>query len=241
MTLRTHNPTPIFVQISDTLRQQIERGAFQVGDVIPSEREYATQLKVSRMTVRAALDKLVNEGLLVRRPGHGTIVAAAKISRPLGFMSFSQDMRLRGAQPSSRVVRCTAEVADSAVAAQLDLPVGARVVLLERVRMADGEPLAVERAYLPFDRFGGLLEIDWTRESLYAVLERDFGCAPSRSDETVEAVLVSAADARLLGVERNSPALYARRITRDDRGTPIESTDTLYRGDRYRMVLTRQR
>ncbi len=241
MMTRNHNPTPIFVQISDTLRQQIQRGAFQVGDVIPSEREYATQLKVSRMTVRAALDKLVNEGLLVRQPGRGTIVAAAKISRPLGFMSFSQDMQVRGARPSSRLVRCTAEVADSAVTAQLDLPVGARVVLLERVRMADGEPLAVERAYLPFDRFGGLLAIDWTHESLYAVLEREFGCQPSRSDETVEAVLVNAADACLLGVERNSPALYARRITRDDQGTAIESTDTLYRGDRYRMVLTRQR
>jgi GntR family transcriptional regulator len=241
MAIRTHNSIPMFVQISDTLRQQIERGAFQVGDVIPSEREYATQLKVSRMTVRAALDKLVNEGLLVRQHGRGTIVAAAKISRPLGFMSFSQDMQLRGAQPSSRVVRCTAEVADSAVAAQLDLPVGARVVLLERVRMADGEPLAVERAHLPFERFGSLLGIDWSCESLYAVLEREFGCSPSRSDETVEAVLLTAVDARLLGVTRNSPALFARRITRDDRGTPIESTDTLYRGDRYRMVLTRQR
>jgi GntR family transcriptional regulator len=241
MAARTHNPTPIFLQISDTLRQQIERGAFQVGDTIPSEREYATQLKVSRMTVRAALDKLVNEGLLVRRHGRGTIVAAAKISRPAGFMSFSQDMEVRGLRPSSRVVRCTAEVADSAVAAQLDLPVGARVILLERVRMADGEPLAVERAYLPFGRFSGLLAVDWTTASLYAVLEREFGCHPSLSEETVEAVLLTAADARLLGVARNSPALRAHRITRDDRSTPVESTDTLYRGDRYRMVLTRQR
>jgi GntR family transcriptional regulator len=241
MPARSRDHTPIFIQISDTLRQQIEQGAFPVGAVIPSEREYAAQLKVSRMTVRAALDKLVNEGLLLRQHGRGTIVASAKINRPLGLMSFSQDMRLRGLQPSSRVLCCSAEVADLAVAAQLDLPVGARVIFLERVRMADGEPLAVERVYLPFDRFSRLLHIQWADESLYQVLERDFGCQPARADETVEAVLLNAPDARLLGVARHSPALHARRITRDERGTPMESTDTLYRGDRYRMVLTRQR
>jgi GntR family transcriptional regulator len=76
---------------------------------------------------------------------------------------------------------------------------------------------------------------------LYTVLERDFGCCPVQADETVEAVLLNATDARLLGVPRSSPALYARRITRDDHGTAIESTDSLYRGDRYRMVLIRHR
>ena len=241
MPVRQRDHTPIFVRIGDTIRAQIEQGDLQVGDVLPSERDYAARLQVSRMTVRAALERLVNEGLLVRRHGHGTIVASAKITRPLGFVSFSQDIRRRGGRPGSQVVRCMAEVADSAVAAQLDLPVGARVILLERVRMADGEPLAVERAHLPFDRFPGLLHVDWASESLYTVLERDFGCCPAVADETVEAVLVNAADARLLAVPRHSPALYARRITRDDRGTPIESTDSLYRGDRYRMVLTRHR
>lgn len=236
------NHTPIFIQISDTLRQQIERGELKVGDTLPSEREYAEQLKVSRMTVRSALDKLVNEGLLLRQHGRGTVVASSKINRSaLGFMSFSEDMRTRGLQPSSRVLRCASEVADSAVAAQLDLSVGARVIVLERVRMADDEPLALERVELPFDRFGGLLHKDLATRSLYAVLEEDFGCVPSFADETVEAVLLNPAQAKLLSVPRHSPALLARRITRDDRSAPVESVHTLYRADRYRMVLTRRR
>lgn len=242
MNVSRHDPTPIFIQISDALRQQIERGELKVGDTLPSEREYAERLKVSRMTVRSALDRLVNEGLVQRQQGRGTVVAAIKINRSaLGFMSFSEDMRMRGLQPSSRVLRGVVEVADSAVAAQLGLVVGARVILLERVRLADGEPLALERVHLPFDRFNGLLDKDLATRSLYAVLEEDFTCFPSLADETVEAVLLTPPDARLLGVARHSPALLARRITRDDRGSAVESVHTLYRADRYRMVLTRTR
>jgi GntR family transcriptional regulator len=115
------------------------------------------------------------------------------------------------------------------------------VVFVERVRLADGEPMAIERVYLPHDRFGGLLGQDLAQHSLYDLLEREFDCRPSLADESVEAVLLNAGDARLLGVPRNSPALLARRLTRDERGAPIESVHTLYRGDRYRMVFTRKR
>jgi GntR family transcriptional regulator len=156
-------------------------------------------------------------------------------------MSFTEDMRTRGLTATSRVLRCSPETADATVAAQLDLPIGARVVFLERVRLADGEPMAIERVYLPYDRFGGLLGQDLAQRSLYDLLEQEFDCRPSLADETVEAILLNAADARLLGVPRNSPALMARRITRDDRGAAVESVQTLYRGDRYRMVFTRKR
>jgi GntR family transcriptional regulator len=242
MQISRQDYTPIFVQISEAIRQQIERGELKLGDTLRSEREYAEQLGVSRMTVRAALDRLVNEGLLTRQHGRGTIVSANKINRSaLGFMSFTEDMQARGLHASSQVLKFTSEVADSAIAAQLDLSAGARVIFLERVRLADGEPLALERVYLPFDLFPGLLEKNLAEQSLYAVLERDYDCRPSLADETVEAVLLNATDARVLGVARNSPALLARRVTRDDRGTAIETVHTLYRADRYRMVFTRKR
>lgn len=233
---------PLFAQIGDAIRRQIESGDLKRGDAIPSEREYAEELGVSRMTVRAALDALVREGLLLRQRGRSTVVSAAKINRSaLGFMSFTEDMKTRGLLATSRVLQLSAEVADATVAAQLGLPVGARVVFLERVRLADDEPMALERAYLPHQRFGGLLGQDLAQHSLYDVLEHTFGCRPSLADESVEAILLNAADARLLGVPRNSPALLARRITRDERGEPVESVQTLYRADRYRMVFTRKR
>jgi len=242
MHIRRRNYSPIFVQISDAIRQQIEQGTLNVGDVLPSERQYAEQLHVSRMTVRAAQDVLVREGLLVRQHGRGTIVAAAKINRSASaFMSFTEDMQARGLAASSQVLAFREDVAPAATAAQLELPQGAKVVYLERVRLVDGEPLALERVYLPWERFAALLGKNMAEHSLYAVLEQEFNCSPTVADETVEATLLSAADARLLGVTRHSPALLASRITRDAHGAPIESVQTLYRADRYRMVFTRTR
>jgi GntR family transcriptional regulator len=242
MRISRREHTPIFIQIADELRQHIERGTFKVGDVLPSEREYAEQLQVSRMTVRAALDKLVNEGLLVRQHGRGTIVAAAKINRnALGFMSFTEDMQSRGMEASSQILTFRAQGSDAATAAQLGLPVGAKTIFLERVRLADGEALALERVHLPHDRFSDLLKMNLAQHSLYTLLELHFGCYPTVADETVEATSLSVGDARVLGVPRHSPALLACRITRDDHGTPIESVQTLYRADRYRMVFTRTR
>jgi GntR family transcriptional regulator len=242
MHIRHRDNTPIFVQISDAIRQQIAQGVLKVGDVLPGERHYAEQLHVSRMTVRAAQDILVREGLLVRQHGRGTIVAAAKLNRSASaFMSFTEDMQARGLAASSQVLAFREEGADVPTAAQLGLPPGAPVVYLERVRLVDGAPLALERVYLPGERFGALLGKNMAEHSLYAVLEHEFNCSPTVADETVEATLLSAADARLLHVTRHSPALLASRITRDAQGVPIESVQTLYRADRYRMVFTRTR
>lgn len=242
MHIRRRDDTPIFVQISDAIRQQIEQGLLSVGAVLPSERHYAEQLQVSRMTVRAAQEILVREGLLVRRHGRGTIVAAAKINRSAAaFMSFTEDMQARGLAASSQVLAFWEEAGTAVTAAQLGLAPGTNVVFLERVRLADGEPLALERVYLPGERFGALLTKNMAEHSLYAVLEHEFNCVPTVADETVEATLLSAADARVLAVGRHSPALLASRITRDADGVPVESVQTLYRADRYRMVLTRTR
>lgn len=240
--LNKRDHTPLFRQISDGLRRQIEAGHLKPGDAIPSEREYVEQLGVSRMTVRAALDELVREGLLVRQHGRSTVVAGARINKnALGFMSFTEDMRARGLEASSRLLRLEAEMADAAVAAQLGLGVGERVVCIERVRLANAEPMALERCFLPHARFAGLLDEDLTQQSLYEVLERRFGCRPMLAEESIEAILLDTQEARQLGVARNSPALLARRITRDEHGQLIEAVQTLYRADRYRMLFVRRR
>jgi GntR family transcriptional regulator len=234
--------TPIYVQIGDAIRQQIEHGTLKVGDILSSERELSEQLNISRMTVRAALDKLVQDGLLIRQRGRGTIVAAAKITRSASaFVSFTEDMQARGFQVYSQVLTFRSESASPSTAAQLGLGTGAKVIFLHRVRLTDGEPLAVERVYLPFSRFGALLGMDLSAYSLYTMLEQKFDCYPTVADETVEAVMLTASDADVLHVDHGSPALLARRITRDRDGMPIEAVETLYRADRYRMIFTRTR
>lgn len=228
-------------QISDALRRQIESGALPAQSAIPSERELAQQLGVSRMTVRAAIDDLVDEGLLIRRQGRKTIVADEKISRAAGFTSFSEEMRLRGWEPKSVVRQVTTQLADVAIAAQLGLPVGGRVILLERLRFADDEPLAYEVVHLPHSRFPDLPAMDLANSSLYELLESRYGVRPVYAEESVEAVLMSVQEAQLFGLAPGAPALLTRRVTYDESNTVVEAAMTLYRGDRYRMVLARRR
>jgi len=242
MRISSRDPRPIFKQISEALREDIAAGVLKPHMAIPSEREYAEQLKVSRMTVRAAINDLVQDGLLVRRPGRATTVANGKINKSaVGFMSFSEDMRSRGMSASSKLLRCVEEVADAAVAAQLSLTPGARVIKVERVRLANDEPMALESIYVPQQRFPTLCNFDLEHESIYTLMEREFGSRPSIADESIEAVQLNAAEAKLLNVKPASGALLARRITRDTQGRIIEVAKAIYRGDRYRMVFTRQR
>lgn len=235
---------PLFKQIAAQLRAQIADGKLHFGDVMPGERELAESFRVSRMTLRAAIDELVDEGLLTRQRGRGTVVAHMRINKQaqvLGFMSFSEEMRARGFAPSSRVLDFKSEVANAAVAAQLDLPLGAQVIFLKRVRLANGEPMALERCYVPYERFKRLLEFDLAARSLYDIMEHEFDTRPTLCEETVEAIALSAPEARDLDCKRGAPALLVTRVTRDARGALIEAEQTLYRSDRYRMVFIRER
>lgn len=235
---------PIFKQVARQLREQIEDGTLRFGDVIPGERELAESLEISRMTLRAAVDELVDEGLLMRQRGRGTIVSQVRIKKQaqvIGFMSFSEEMRARGLEPTSRILAFKSEVADAAVAAQLDLPLGAQVILVKRVRLANGDPMALERCYVPYERFRRLLSFDLSSRSLYEIMETEFDTRPTLCEETVEAIGLAAPEARDLGVKRGTPALLVTRVTRDARGELIEAEQTTYRADRYRMVFIRER
>uniref|UniRef100_A0A7C1FTL3 GntR family transcriptional regulator n=1 Tax=Caldilinea aerophila TaxID=133453 RepID=A0A7C1FTL3_9CHLR len=226
---------------TEQLRRRIERGELKADSALPPERELAEMLGVSRMTVRVAIEQLAREGLLVRRPNRRTLVAGDKISRSASFMSFSEEMQARGWRPHSVVRQMTTTVADVAVAAQLNLEVGARVIYLERLRFADDEPLALERVHLPYARFAALLTFDLAQHSLYALMEQEFGVRPVLAEESVEAVLLSTEEAEIFGIAPGSPALLTRRITHDSEGVVVEAATSLYRGDRYRMALVRRR
>jgi GntR family transcriptional regulator len=235
---------PIFRQISDALRGQIELGSLRQGDVMPSENELTVSLKVSRMTVRAAIDDLSKQGMVVRQRGRGTVVMRRPVMRTanvIGFMSFTEEMRARGLTASSKVLDFTDKMADSPIAAQLGMPAGGHVIYLERVRLANDEPMAIERCHLPYDRFPNLLKFDFEKHSLYSVLEKEYQVKPGLCEETVEAMILDNTDARLLGVKRGTPALRVQRITQDTRGNLIEAEQTTFRADRYRMVFLRQR
>jgi GntR family transcriptional regulator len=205
------------------------------GARLPAERTVAERYGVARATVTQAIDGLVARGLVYRVHGSGTFVAEPKFRQPLTLTSFTEDMRARGMTPGSVVLGQAIVPASEVVARHLALVPGSPVVHLERVRTADGEPMALERTHLPAQRLPGLESADLTDASLYELLERRWGVRMADADQWASVVRLTAEDAALLQVAPDAPALLFQRVTRDQGATPVEYVRSLYRGDRYEV------
>jgi len=203
------------------------------GMVLPSERTLEKRYNVARATVTQAINELVGRGLLYRVRGSGTFVAEPKLRQPATLSSFSEDMRARGMQPGSVVLEHEVIPAGVIIARQLELEPNAPVLHIHRLRTADGEPMALERVYLPAERFPGLEVADLTDASLYDVLSERWGAEVAVADQWVMAIRLSDREARLLDVPPVQPGLLCQRVTRDVAGTVVEYSRALYRGDRY--------
>ena len=210
------------------------------GGALPSERLLAKRYGVARATVSQAIEGLAIKGLVYRVHGSGTFVAEPKFRQPETLSSFSEDMHARGMTPGSVVLRLEVGAASEVIARQLEIEPGSPVVTLERVRTADGEPMALERAYLSAGRFPGLETVDLTDASLYERLAERFGVQVAVADQWVSAIRLTDAEARLLAVPPDQPAILFQRVTRDPGGAVVEYSRSLYRGDRYE-VHTRHR
>lgn len=188
--LDKQSPIPIYIQIEEQLKQQIQQGDFPIGTSIPSERELSERFLVSRMTVRQSITNLVNDGLLYREKGRGTFVASPKVEQPLnGLTSFTEDMESRGMVPSSKLIGFDILEPESDVAQELRLGEGDQVYFVERIRFADDKPMAIERTYLPVKQFPDLTEKSF-QGSLYAVIENKQQLKISHATQRMEAGLV---------------------------------------------------
>ncbi len=228
------HPLPIYYQLKELLREKIVAGEWAPGEMIPSERELSDRYGISRMTVRQALKELTIEGLLYREQGRGTFVAEPKIEQQLAKLtSFSEDMQSRGFQPGGQVLRQERVLPSILACRALEIPPDRPVVLLERLRLAEGEPIALETSYLHFDRVERLLEETFENRSLYSVLRERYGIVPTRAEQQVGADLCSHREQELFGVPPGSPVLRNRRIAFDQYDRPFEYTESAYRADRY--------
>ena len=234
--LKRNHPLPLYIQLYETLRADIQAQRLKPHQQIPSERALCERFRVSRMTVRQALVDLARGGLIYSRAGKGTFVSAPKIDQQLKTLTgFSQEMTNRGSTPSSRVLEAKLQPARDDIAPILRIPVGSGIILLTRVRLADGIPLAIETVHLPHRLCPNLLRHNFSVESLYDVLEREYGYRLTRADQTIEAALAGPRELALLQLVPPAAVLMMERLTFTDQNILIEYVQSAYRGDRYKF------
>jgi GntR family transcriptional regulator len=207
-----------------------------VGEAIPSERLLSSDLGVSRLTVRAALDDLVREGLLVRRRGSGTFVSEPKIAQELTMTSFTEDMRRRGMVPGSRTVELKSQPAGAWLGRILHVSPSESVVVVKRTRLADHETMAIETLHVRASLVPGLSAGDLESHSFYTLLSDRYGIDIVGGLQTIEPTVTNEEESELLGVPLHSPAFLFERTTRSSEGGIVEYVRSIYRGDRYRLV-----
>jgi GntR family transcriptional regulator len=227
------SPIPLYLQIEEELRGLVESGELRPMARVPSESELSEQFHVSRMTARKALDRLVADGILFRQPGKGTFVAQPKIAYgPSQLLSFSAAMSAQGARHSTRVLDAGMVPAPGGIARDLRIAPGSPVVLVRRLRHIGDEPAAIHRSYVPA-RFASILQGDLTG-SLTDLMIRA-GARVAYTNDTIEAVLASPEDARLLAVRTGAPLVFISGVAFSLDMEPMRSTQALYRGDRFRF------
>jgi GntR family transcriptional regulator len=229
-----NSPLPRYFQLKEIMRERIRSGEWKPGELIPSERELSEKYGISRMTARQAITDLVNEGLFYREQGKGTFVSQRKITQQLIHLTgFTEDIRARGQRPGTKVLSAKMQPADEDTAEKLRINPGTPIFRLQRLRLADDEPLAIELSQISFKGCERLLEEDLEQNSLYRLLEAKYGIALMEADQELEAGLTGSEEAQLLKISVGSPVLFTRRITYTERNQPIEYAKAVYCGNKY--------
>ena len=237
-------PLPAYKRIADFLLKNIQSGRLGLGDAVPSERDLATEHKVSLMTARQALQQLAAEGIVSRLPNVGSFVAPPQIqlNRLSGVLklSFTEEMLSRGYSPESRVISNTLTKSDKEVSARLAIPLRSKLVRLQRLRMNSGEAFAIETAYLAASRFAGILDEQMDLCPLFQILVNSYGVRMSYADEEVSATSADAKTAVLLKIKTGAPVVRVRQVL-FEAGVPVVYSTTLYRSDRHAVLIRRYR
>ncbi len=227
---------PIYQLIENNLKNQINNGELAQGDMIPSENELKETYGTSRMTVRQALNNLVNEGYIYRHKGKGTFVGSIKIEKKIhGLNSFTEQMKSMNRDVSTRVVNINIIPATSEIAAKLFVDEGEEVYFIERVRYGDDIPVLFEQLYTP-KRLIKNIDKDLLDGSFYDFIENRLNLKIQHCIQTIESKLPYQKVATELGITKQSPVLYITLNTFLDNGRPFEYVKAYYRADQYRLI-----
>jgi len=232
--LDNNSPIPLYYQLKSFIQNQITTGVWKPGEQIPSEAELCQEFQISRTTIRQAINELVIQGKLKRTQGRGTFVTQYNIEKPLFFLTgFSQDMKLRGLKPNSKVLKFETIPPSAHITQILRLKENEPAILAKRLRLADNQLMAIDYCYLPFNRYFALLHEDLEKDSLYDLLAKKFETVPVRSIRSIESIGCPPSEAELLEVKVGFPILYIVSTNFDQYDQPFEHAESFYRGDRF--------
>lgn len=225
--------------MKEYLKNQIDSNVYKVDEMIPSERELSEDFEINRLTVRQAINELVQEGLLYRQRGVGTFVSQPKIEQPLTKLTnFSSDMLSRGLAPGAQVVSMNIIPASKQISTQLRIAEAEQVIELVRVRTANGEPLALESSYLVYDLAKELYGMNMENASLYQMLEDICGLKLVKAIQSIEVASARQDEANVLDINQHDPIMLVERTTyTEGMDRPVEYVRSLYRGDRYKFSI----
>lgn len=227
---------PLYQQLYELLHTKIKGNDWKPGDILPTENELLDRYQVSRATVRQALDALVSDGLIYRQRGRGTFVTHPTVDQTsVRIVSFTEDMHQRGFEPNTKVlffglIDATPELAD-----KLEIRPGDELVRLDRLRLADGEPMTIEESHLVHSACAGISDYDYTNNSLRLMLEKACDIQLVRADQIIRAIFAPSHIADSLKIKSSTPLLYIERVSYSQHNMPVEFLRLYHRGDRYAL------
>ena len=228
---------PIYLQIADELRQNIESSVYPVGSQLPTEAELSDRFGVNRHTLRRAIDQLRQEGLVRVDRGRGMFVAAAPVTLSIGKrVRYNEALRARGLKPQFKSLRIAELPADASVAKRLEVELGSAVVVFERLSIADDIPISIASSYFSPPFLKGIADHCQTYRSISKLLHQEYGLDHIRRSTRISARVVQPRDARELGVSLNTPILLTESVNVNQHGQVVEYGVTRFRSDRMELV-----
>lgn len=235
--LDTSSYVPLYQQLKEFMMEMIDKGIWNPDDRVYSEQQLSEQFNVSRNTAKKAIEDLVQEGILYRIQGKGTFLSHPKIEQSLSaFYSFSQVLKEKGLKPKDIILKITVEKANHKIAKALQINRGEEVIMLQRLRCANEDPIILECSYLPKVKIEDIDKLSLVGEMpLYDVLRTEFGIIVNSAKETFEPILIRDDEVKYLDVQLGSPALLLERTAYDSSKSPIEFCRSIVRGDRCKF------
>jgi GntR family transcriptional regulator len=236
---------PVYRQVAELLERDMQRTRSRSErTALPSENELAAEFKVSRVTVRQALDELHRKGLIYREKGRGSYARSQHIGGVTGFGSFTSEVENAGSEPSSHFVgfaKVSSLPADMMRHLAKVPPKNSGYHCLTRVRCVDARPVALEETYLDIDAYPGIEKVDVENGSLYATMRRLWGYVPAWADAAIEPGVADEVIAKHLGIKAGAPVVVAWRVTSSEHDEVLEYVRAVYRGDGFALTVRRHK